>query len=121
MEIRTADWKSEKHVPVIHIPDEIRSGEPFAVTVAVGEEIPHPNTPEHHIAWIELYFVPKNSKIPCFLGRAEFGAHGETGLVTAPRAMFQVSVPGPGTLVAVALCNIHGLWEGKKEIEAGSE
>jgi len=29
------------------------------VRVVVGHEVPHPNTPEHHISWIELYGVKK--------------------------------------------------------------
>jgi len=117
VEIRTADWKHEKHAPVIHTPDTVEAGTPFTVTIVVGEEISHPNTPEHHISWIELYFVPKGGETAYFLGRTELGAHGEAELQTDPRAVFQVSVPGSGTLKAVALCNIHGLWEGSKEIE----
>lgn len=117
MEIKTADWKHEKHVPVIHAPDSMDVGKPIAVTVVVGEEIHHPNVPEHHISWIELYFVPNGGETAYFLGRAEFGAHGEAGLRTDPRAEFQISLSHSGTLKAVALCNIHGLWENSKEIE----
>lgn len=117
MNIRTADWKHEKHVPVIHVPDSVEAGQPFDVTVVVGEEVPHPNTPEHYIAWIELYFVPEGGETVYFLGRAELGAHGETQMFTEPKALFRVSLPGPGTLKALALCNIHGLWEGEKKVE----
>ena len=117
MEIRTADWKKEKHVPVIHTPHTIEAGRPAEVTVVVGEEIPHPNTPEHYIAWIELYFVPEGGTTPYPLGRAEFAAHGEVNTFTEPRAMFTVRLPSSGTLVALALCNIHGLWKGEKKVE----
>ena len=41
--IKTADWKAEKHVPVIECPGQVHAGAPFVVTVAVGREIPHPN------------------------------------------------------------------------------
>ena len=29
------------------------------VNVNIGEEIAHPNTQEHYIAWIKLYFHPE--------------------------------------------------------------
>ncbi len=111
--IREADWKHEKHVPVIEVEKE---GEDYRVTVSVGKEIPHPNLPEHHISWIELYFIPEGDNTPYPLGRADFLAHGVKNLVSEPRAVFYVSLPGPGKLVALALCNIHGLWKGEKEV-----
>jgi len=46
--IQTADWKKEKHAPVIDCPDEVEAGEFFMVKVGVGKEIAHPNTAEHH-------------------------------------------------------------------------
>ena len=116
MEIRTADWKREKHVPVIYCPDKIEPNKPVDITVTVGEEIPHPNTPEHHISWIELYFIPEGGKTPFLIGRAEFYSHGETSILTEPKATFTVRLPGPGTLIAISFCNLHGLWEGRKEV-----
>ena len=44
----------EKHVPVIEI-DKGRGKEGVdIVRVIVGKDVPHPNTMEHHICWIEL-------------------------------------------------------------------
>jgi superoxide reductase len=117
LNIRTADWKSEKHVPVIHLPQKLSFQEPIQITVSVGEEIPHPNQPDHHISWIELYYIPENGNIPFLLGRAEFSAHGEANTFTEPVATFQVRLPGPGKLVALSLCNIHGLWSSEKEVK----
>ena len=56
--IQEADWKKEKHVPVIECPDEVSKDEMFDVKAGLGKEIAHPNTTEHHIRWIELYFHP---------------------------------------------------------------
>ena len=44
--VKTADWKSEKHVPAIAAPAKVAAGETFEVEVYVGKEIPHPNTIE---------------------------------------------------------------------------
>ena len=35
--IQSADWKSEKHVPVIAAPDTVQSGEVFEVKVSIGK------------------------------------------------------------------------------------
>jgi len=46
--------------------------------VSVGVEIPHPNTTEHHIRWIRLFFHPEGEKSSYELGSYEFSAHGES-------------------------------------------
>ena len=113
--VKTADWKSEKHVPVMTAPEAVKAGEAFEVEVAVGKEIAHPNTLEHHIVWAALHFVPNGSPISVEIGRMEFSAHGpETA--TAPTAKFRLSVANPGTLFATAYCNIHGLWSSSANV-----
>lgn len=123
---QTADWKKEKHVPVIDCPDTVKAGEWFRVTATVGKEIPHPNTTEHHIRWIELYFHPEGDKFAYEVGRYEFNAHGEsvqgpnTGPVyTHPEVIATLKIDKPGVLYATSFCNIHGLWLSTKEISLG--
>lgn len=60
--LQTADQKTEKHVPVIECPDQVKEGELFDVKVTMGKEITHPNTTEHHIRWITLYFHAHGEK-----------------------------------------------------------
>jgi superoxide reductase len=117
--IQSADWKAEKHVPVIECPDMVQAGEAFAIKISVGKEIPHPNTIEHHISWIQVYFNPEGDKFAYDLGRFEFNIHGEANAFTAPVAITTVTLSKPGTLHAVSHCNIHGLWESEKEIKVG--
>ena len=107
--IKSADWKAEKHVPAISAPESAKAGEAFEVEVAVGKEIPHPNTLEHHIVWAALFFVADGSQLPVELARAEFRAHGPD-LFAEPVLKASVKLAKPGTLHAVAYCNIHGLW-----------
>ncbi len=75
---QTADWKKEKHVPVIECPDVVKSGEVFALKVTVGKQNPHPNSTEHHISWITVYFQPEGDKFSYEVGRFEFSGHGES-------------------------------------------
>lgn len=121
---QAADWKKEKHAPVIDCPDTVKAGEFFTVTLTVGKEIPHPNTTEHHIRWIELYFHPEGDKFPYQVGHFEFTAHGEstqgpnTGpAYTHPEVAARLKVDKPGTLYATSYCNIHGLWQSEKAIK----
>lgn len=120
---QTADFKAEKHVPVIEAPSSVAKGEKVSATVTVGKEIAHPNTTAHHIAWVELYFKPEGEKFAILVGKADFAAHGagaqgaDTSTVYAePVAAFAFKTEKSGTLVAVSYCNIHGLWESSAEL-----
>ena len=120
---QVADWKTEKQVPVIDSADVIKKGESIKITVTVGKEIPHPNTTEHHISCIGVYFLVDGEKFPVQVCRFEFSAHGESaagpnlGLVyTNPEATLNLRIDKTGTLFAISYCNIHGLWKSAKEI-----
>ncbi|MBU0702651.1 MAG: class II SORL domain-containing protein, partial [Chloroflexi bacterium] len=104
--------------PVIEYLDAVKAGEAFEVKVSVGKEIAHPNTAEHHIRWISLYFQPEGDKFTYEVAHFEFNAHGEGTAFTSPMATASLKVDKPGTLHALSLCNLHGLWESSKEIGA---
>ena len=89
--IQSADWKAEKHAPMIDAPDTVAAGQAFTVTAHLGAAIAHPNTPQHHIAWMSLYYLPEGAKQAIQLAKG-------------------------GTLQALAYCNLHGLWQSSKPI-----
>jgi len=99
----------EKHVPLIEI-DKCDSDEPNVVRVIVGKEVPHPNTVEHHIGWIELYGVKENGQVVC-IGKASFEP-----AVAEPNARFIAKLGEFKTLYALEYCNIHGVWENSLEL-----
>jgi superoxide reductase len=120
---QTADWKAEKHVPVIECPDQVGADEMFDVFVSLGKEIAHPNTTEHHIRWIQLFFKPDGDKFSYQVGNFEFTAHGESveGPNTGPvythhSAGSRLKLKKSGELLAGAYCKIHGVWESSKRI-----
>ncbi|NOQ33588.1 MAG: desulfoferrodoxin [Methanosarcinales archaeon] len=106
---REAEGK-EKHVPTIEIGKGRGEGNVDVVRVVVGKDVPHPNTVEHHIAWVELYGVKKDGQV-VDLGRTDF-APGYTN----PNARFQVPAPEFKAFCALAYCNIHGVWENCVEL-----
>ena len=115
---QSADWKKEKHTPVIEVIGGVKKGGPIDIKLMVGKEISHPNTTEHHICWIDVYFLPEGEKFPYQIGKSEFSAHGSS--VAGPNSSTVYSDPittltfkteKSGTILAFSYCNIHGLWQ----------
>ncbi len=122
--IQSADWKSEKHVPVIEVKGTAKKGEPFEIALSVGAEIAHPHTTEHHIRYIQLFFKPDGEKFIVQLGTFQFEAHAESveganagSAKCEPKVTTTVTLEKPGELVALSYCNIHGLWDNSQKIE----
>lgn len=122
--LQNADWKAEKHVPVIDALEKIGKGEIVKIEVSVGKQIPHPNTTEHHIRFIEVYFLAAGEKFPYQLGRFEFNAHGESiqgpntsTIFSEPKISASFKTEKSGLIMAIAYCNIHGIWRSEKEIK----
>ena len=97
----------EKHVPVIEVVKGHGPDGADLVSVVVGKETAHPNTIEHHIAWLELFGIKAEGQVVT-LGRAEFGPS-----YTSPRVAFQVTVADFASFAALSYCNVHGLWQGE--------
>ena len=118
-----ADWKREKHVPVIDAPENAGEGELVRAGVSMGAEVSHPNTTGHHIEWIELYFPPEGGKFPYRIGHCSFDTHGAStegpdtsGVYSHHEAVFSFRTNRSGALMAAGYCNIHGLWQSSKGI-----
>lgn len=97
----------QKHMPSIDCPDNVTSGEPFQVTIKVGN-IPHVMDEGHHIQWIDIYFGQN------FNERIEL-----TPVFTRPEVTITLVKGGKhrtSTLRVIERCNLHGQWEATKEI-----
>jgi len=98
----------KKHMPVIDCPDTVKAGEPFKVSINVGE-IPHVMDEGHHIQWIDVYF--KNN----FFARVDLTPKFTRPEVTLTLARH--SKHKSSTLRVIERCNLHGQWESTKEIK----
>lgn len=114
--LQSGDWKGEKHVPVIHVPEKAKAGKEVEIKVLVGEEISHPNTFEHHISWIKVFFLPEGAKFPIEIGNYNYTAHGEGEVFNEPFTVTRFKANKSGTVYAISYCNIHGLWENSAEL-----
>lgn len=92
------------HVPVISVPEKIKAGKPFQVSISIGE-ILHPMVSGHYIHWVNLF--AGNATV----GRAEFWPD-----VNEPEATFTLKLDKPVTLIVRQYCNLHGLWEHRQEL-----
>jgi len=101
--------KAETHTPKIEAPDQVKAGEPFYIKIKVG---PHPNTLQHSIRWIEVYFEEEGRPFnPIMLSRI----HLEPELVE-PEVTLKLVLKKSGVIYALEYCNLHGVWEGRKAI-----
>ena len=96
----------EKHVPIIDAPSTVKANEPFTITVEVGKTVPHPNTVEHHIKWIQLYAQYEDSRYVVELGTFNFGP-----TMAQPKVTLSIMLKSNATIYALEHCNIHGLWD----------
>jgi len=124
--IQTADWNAEKHAPVIECPASAGVNERITISASVGKEIAHPNTTEHYISWIQIFYKPEGEKFTVHLADAKFTAHAESAAGTnegsalsEPAVSVDVKLKKSGTIIALSYCNIHGLWESEQKITIG--
>jgi len=89
LEEQTADWKNEKHVPVV---EDKGDGK---VEVVVGSTL-HPMAEDHWIQWIEVIADGKTQR--------KYLNPGDE-----PKATFVVK--DTANLIAREFCNKHSLWK----------
>ncbi|GAB6137739.1 class II SORL domain-containing protein [Halanaerobaculum tunisiense] len=93
----------KKHVPVIDAPDTVKQGEPFEVTLKMGE-VDHPAEDGHYIQYVELFANYYQ------LARTNFTPE------VRPEVTVTITLEESCTLRAYEFCNQHGQWEAAKEI-----
>ena len=90
----------KKHLSVITVPNAVKVGECFEVTVEVGKLLAHPNEHNHFIEFIELY-ADKT-----YLARVDL-----TAVSTCPTVKLWTRLTAPADeLRAYERCNLHGAW-----------
>jgi len=103
--------KVESHTPKIEVPRTVKKNEPFKVRISVG---PHPNSVEHSIRRIEVYFYEEGRAFnPVMLAAIDL-----TPVYMEPEIELTLKLGTSGTLFVIEYCNLHGLWEARAEIKA---
>lgn len=101
--------KVESHTPKITAPESVRAGEPFEVEIKVG---PHPNTEQHSIRRIEVYFYEEGRPFnPILVTSVDLAP-----VYAEPVLKVTLKLSRSGTIYAVEYCNLHGLWEAGREV-----
>jgi len=92
------------HTPVITAPDKVKAGEPFDVTVTIGEK-PHPSETSHFVRYIALY-----------AGDVEIARADLTPTLALPKVTFRVQLAASTTLRALAAPNHSAAWVAEKAV-----
>lgn len=111
VDFRNLSDLEKKHLPIIIAPEKVAKGHSFDVYIRVGKEREHPNEPGHSIQFIELYADEM------LLNRVQM-----VSLLACPQTRLHIVLQGPcHELKALAYCNKHGLWMGRKKIAVGDQ
>ncbi len=101
--------KAETHTPKIEAPDTVKKGEPFTVKITVG---PHEMKSHHSIRYVEIWFYEEGRAFnPVRIAKIEWEPE-----YAVAEASVKVVLNKSGTLYAISYCNLHGLWEARKEV-----
>lgn len=101
---RTSEGK-EKHIAAIEVIKGQGAQGKDLVEIQVGREVPHPNTLEHYIVWIQAFGVNKDGRT-VDLGRKEFKPVREK-----PIFALDIDASEYKHLFTFSYCNVHGVWE----------
>lgn len=102
--------KVETHIPEIVCPDVVKANKPFEVRISVTK---HPNKLEHSIRYLDVFFVEDGRAFnPIKVAKSKF-----TPEYCEAEVVFKLKLQKSGKIVALAYCNLHGLWESVKEVK----
>ena len=99
---------ADKHSPIIICENNAKRDLPFRVKVKIGKSVKHPNAPDHHYEYIQLWNL-ETLVGEIKLQRASFGdlpVHIEADFTVIPKTSLR--------LTALAYCNKHGLWQSEE-------
>ena len=99
---------ADKHSPVVVCAPTAQRGLPFSVTVRIVITEKHPNTPEHHFCYLQIW------DLETLIAETQFDhrALGEKPLQIEVR--FTIVPQRSLRLTAMAYCNKHGLWQSEE-------
>lgn len=101
--------KVETHTPEIECPDIVKANEPFEVRISITK---HPNKLEHSIRYVDVFFIEEGRAFnPIKVAKVQF-----TPEYVETEAVIKLKIQKSGKIIALAYCNLHGLWENYKEV-----
>jgi superoxide reductase len=102
--------KVESHTPKIECPERVKAGEEFRLKIFVG---PHPNTVQHSIRYIEVFFYEEGRVFnPITLAKIDMSPE-----YVEPNISLSLKLNKSGVIYVIEYCNLHGLWEARREIK----
>ena len=95
----------DRHAPNVICAPKARKGQKFHVKVRIGDAFAHPDDPDHHISYVQLWnretMLAEASYPPGTLGNEK--SQVEVDFYIIPKAKMNLS--------AMSYCTKHGLWQ----------
>ena len=115
--LKTTKCKIQNHTPVIECPDKVEADKIFQIKLSLGNGIGHPDTNEHHICRVSLYYSDNEGKTVRQIAGIKYDSHSPNrDALSRYETTVDAKIPESGVLHAIAYCNIHGLAEAIKQI-----
>jgi superoxide reductase len=115
--LKPAERKTQSHTPVIGCPDKVEADKIFQIKISLGDSLGHPDTNEHHVCRVSLYYSDSEGKTVRQIAGVEFQSHspGKDAL-SRYETIIDAKIAESGVLHAMAYCNLHGLAEAIRQI-----
>ena len=99
---------ADKHSPIIICENNAKRDLPFRVKVKIGKSVKHPNAPDHHYEYIQLW------NLETLVGEIKLQRSSFGDLPVYIEADFTIIPKTSLRLTALAYCNRHGLWQSEE-------
>ena len=100
----------DRHTPEVICEDSAYEGKKFKVKVRIGNQYDHPDDPDHHIKYVQLWnretFLAETHFAPGMLGNTKSQVEVDFYIIPGPVSM---------NLSAMAACTKHGLWHSNEK------
>jgi superoxide reductase len=116
-QLRTKERKVRSHTPVIECPEKVEAGKIFQIKISLGDGTGYPDTTEHHIRRVSLYYSDNDGKTVRQIAGVEFDSHSPNrDALSRYETIVDAKITESGILHAMAYCNVHGLAEAIRQI-----
>lgn len=100
----------DRHTPHVICETSVPRGAGLRVKVRLGERYSHPDEPDHHIRFVQLW------DLETFLAEVQFAPGAQGGMPGQVEVDFYLRPHRTLRLKALAACTKHGLWESRETV-----
>lgn len=100
----------DRHSAFVHCENRAATGEKFKVKIKIGDQYKHPDDPDHHISYVQLWDGER------MLAQTLFNSGAQTSIPGNVEVDYYVVPTRTMKLTAYAYCTKHGLWQSSEKV-----